>query len=365
MDAGPDGLILHDTVREVVAELLRTNDPRRHMAHRVAAWRQLRRELRTARPADLWRYTADLLYLIENPAVREAFFSTTDHRYSVEPARPEDAEQIDAIVGRHETAAAAEVARVWWRVLPTAFHVARDADGAPAAVRCLCEASEVPVHLLAIDPVVAAWRTHLREQPVPRGQRVLFQRLLLDGEVGAATAPATAALVLDLKRVYLELRPALRRVYAPLTGAAVPSSFAPLGFRVCDGVEPRLGGRVYGLMLNDVGPASIDGWLSNVAAREMLADDDVLLDSARRQLLLDGERIDLTRLEFDVLHYLHERDGRIVDRATLLRDVWGYDWTGGSNVVEVVVSALRRKLGAHAGRLQTVRGVGYRFTLPV
>jgi hypothetical protein len=74
VEFGPDDLALHDTVREVVAALLRVNDPSAHRAHRIAAWWQLRRELRTASPADLWRYTADLLYLIENPAVREAFF---------------------------------------------------------------------------------------------------------------------------------------------------------------------------------------------------------------------------------------------------------------------------------------------------
>ncbi len=73
---------------------------------------------------------------------------------------------------------------------------------------------------------------------------------------------------------------------------------------------------------------------------------------------------DLTKLEFDVLQYLHEREGRIVGRAALLRDVWGYDWSGGSNVVEVVISALRRKLGDNAASLQTVRGAGYRFTAP-
>ena len=48
-------------------------------------------------------------------------------------------------------------------------------------------------------------------------------------------------------------------------------------------------------------------------------------------------------------------------RAALLRDVWGYEWTGGSNVVEVVISALRRKLSGDAGTIATVRGVGYRY----
>jgi DNA-binding winged helix-turn-helix (wHTH) protein len=117
---------------------------------------------------------------------------------------------------------------------------------------------------------------------------------------------------------------------------------------------------VVAALYNDFGPSSIDGWLTDLAAREML--NHALLDPGRRQLILDGTRANLTKLEFDVLQYLHEREGRVVSRATLLRDVWGYDWSGGSNVVEVVISALRRKLGDSAGSLQTVRGAGYRFT---
>jgi hypothetical protein len=355
-----DGLVLHDTMREVVASLLRTNDPGRHRAHRVAAWRQLRRELRTAGPAELWRYTADLLYLIENPNVREAFFPSGGHRFAVEAAGRDDLPVIEAIVERHGSVEARALVRAWWQALPGAFQVARDVDGSVAGFRCLCRDGEAPADLLRRDPVAVAWRTHLKEKPVPRGQRVLFQRWLLDRESGLHPAPSTAALVLDLKRAYLELRPVLRRVYAPLLDTAALATYAPLGFTACEGVDDSMGR----LMVSDFGPASVDGWLSDLAAREMLVDDDLLLDPTRRQLLLDGSRVDLTRLEFDVLHYLHERDGRNVDRASLLRDVWGYDWSGGSNVVEVVVSALRRKLGPQASCLQTVRGAGYRFTAP-
>ena len=62
-----------------------------------------------------------------------------------------------------------------------------------------------------------------------------------------------------------------------------------------------------------------------------------------------------------MLRYLREREGQVVAREALLRDVWGYEWTGGSNVVDVAVSGLRRKLGSSAGALETVRGVGYRL----
>ena len=365
VEFGPDGLVLHETVREVVAALVRVNDPHRYRGHKIAAWRQLRRELRTAPSTDLWRYTADLLYLIENPAVREAFFPTAGQRYAVEPARPADEARITAIAHAHQSGGAVTTMLSWWVALPSAFRVARDFDGSAAAYQCLCEATSVPAWLLAADPVAATWREHLRANPVPRGQQVLFLRHMLAADGGEATTPAHAALILDLKRRYLEMRPNLRRIYSVAADpAAALAQFAPLGFALLPNGAAEIGGTMYHALYNDFGPSSIDGWLTDIAAREILIDDDALLDSDRRQLILDGNRVDLTKLEFDVLQYLHEREGRVVGRAALLRDVWGYHWSGGSNVVEVVISALRRKLGNSAGSLKTVRGAGYRFTAP-
>ncbi|BEP16377.1 ATP-binding protein [Acidothermaceae bacterium B102] len=365
VEFGPDGLVLHETVREVVAALLRVNDPPAYRTHRIAAWRQLRRELRTAPPADLWRYTADLLYLIENPAVREAFFPTASQPYAVEPARPDDEAQIIAIARAHQPAGAVELVRSWWETMATAFRVSRDSDGSPAAFQCLCEATSVPTWLLAADPVAASWREHLRANPVPRGQQVLFLRHMVAADGGEVTTSANAALILDMKRRYLEMRPRLRRIYsAAADPAAALAQLAPLGFDRLPNGTSEIDGTTYHALYNDFGPSSIDGWLTDLAAREMLIDHDALLDPDRRQLILDGARADLTKLEFDVLQYLYEHEGRIVGRAELLRDVWGYDWSGGSNVVEVVISALRRKLGDSAGSLHTVRGAGYRFTSP-
>jgi hypothetical protein len=365
VEFGPDGLALHETVREVVAALLRANDPPAYRAHRIAAWRQLRRELRTAPPADLWRYTADLLYLIENPAVREAFFPSAGQPYAVEPASRADEAHIVAIAGAHQPPEAVTLLRSWWATMPSAFRVARDPDGSVAAFQCVCEATSVPAWLLAADPVAATWREHLRVNPVPRGQQVLLLRHMLAADGGEATTPAHAALVLDLKRRYLEMRPRLRRIYSLAADpTAALSQFAPLGFTRLPAGAAEIGGTTFYAIFNDFGPSSIDGWLTDLAAREMLIDDDALLDPDRRQLVVDGARTDLTKLEFDVLQYLSERQGRVVGRAALLRDVWGYNWSGGSNVVEVVISALRRKLGDNAANLQTVRGAGYRFTAP-
>ena len=242
VELGPDGLVVHDTVREVVAALLRVNDPPTYRAHRIAAWRQLRRELRTAPPADLWRYTADLLYLIENPAVREAFFPTASSG-TRSSGRPGDEAQITAIARAHQPAAAVAVMRSWWDAMPSAFRVARDADGSAAAFQCLCEATSVPARLLSADPVAATWREHLRANPVPRGQQVLFLRHMLAADGGEATTPAHAALILDLKRRYLEMRPRLRRIYSLAADpAAALSQFAPLGFARLPEAPPKSGG---------------------------------------------------------------------------------------------------------------------------
>jgi DNA-binding response OmpR family regulator len=197
---------------------------------------------------------------------------------------------------------------------------------------------------------------------VPRGQRVLFSRFVLAASRGELPSPAHAALSLDIKRVYLELRPALRRIYRQARDlTALLAAAAPLGF-VHLPIPVELDGRVHETLMLDFGPASVDGWLSDVVGRELgTAEADGPFDVAARRLVLDGNPIELTRLEWDVLRYLHERPGEAVARDALLNDVWGYEWTGGSNVVDVVVSAIRKKLGTHAAALETVRGVGYRL----
>jgi hypothetical protein len=231
-----------------------------------------------------------------------------------------------------------------------------------AAFRCLAERDDVPAELLRCDPRAARWREHLRRDPVPRAGRVLFLRYMACRGDGDTPSLAGAALLIDLKRAYFALRPDLRRTYAPaalLQGADGHCAMA-LGYVALPG-EPGPLADEDRSVYNDLGPGSIDGWLADLAARELLVEDEAPVDPVRRELRLDGARVDLTQLEFDVLRYLQEREGRPVRREALLRDVWGYDWTGGSNVVEVAVSSLRKKLGGHAHALRTVRGVGYRL----
>jgi DNA-binding response OmpR family regulator len=174
---------------------------------------------------------------------------------------------------------------------------------------------------------------------------------------------AFARLGLDVKRVYLELRPHLRRLYvsAPDADRAL-NMLSPLGFEALPGAPVQVGEDACWTLVNDFGPGSVDGWLSEVVGRELAAEEPTVLDPATRQLVVDGHGIDLSRLELDVLRHLQRREGIAVTREELLREVWGHQWTGAnSNVVEAVVSGLRKKLGDRAPALETVRGVGYRL----
>jgi two-component system, OmpR family, response regulator MprA len=87
----------------------------------------------------------------------------------------------------------------------------------------------------------------------------------------------------------------------------------------------------------------------------------VVLDSRARIVMYAGRIIELTPREFDLLEFLMRHPRQALTRDTILSGVWGYDFLGGSNVIDVYVRYLRHKLETHGAPslLQTVRGVGY------
>jgi two-component system response regulator MprA len=88
---------------------------------------------------------------------------------------------------------------------------------------------------------------------------------------------------------------------------------------------------------------------------------DVELDCQRRAVTRAGRRIELTQREFDLLEFFLRHPAQVLTRQLIFEHVWGYDFLGESNVIDVYVGYLRRKLddGHPAKLLQTVRGVGY------
>ncbi len=89
------------------------------------------------------------------------------------------------------------------------------------------------------------------------------------------------------------------------------------------------------------------------------------LDLESYRVVVAGRPLDLTYKEFELLRFLAERPGRVFTRPSLLRQVWGYDFYGGTRTVDVHVRRLRSKLGPeHEHLIGTVRGVGYRAVAP-
>ena len=88
---------------------------------------------------------------------------------------------------------------------------------------------------------------------------------------------------------------------------------------------------------------------------------DLTMDVVKRTVTRDGQTIMLTQKEFDLLYELMKKPEEVFTRDELLNEVWGYDYIGQTNTVEVFVRALRNKLDddQHPRLIQTVRGVGY------
>jgi DNA-binding response OmpR family regulator len=93
--------------------------------------------------------------------------------------------------------------------------------------------------------------------------------------------------------------------------------------------------------------------------RTVLRAGDVVLDLRTRRASTGGRTIDLTAREFTMLEVLIRHGGQVLSREQLLSHVWGYDYDPGSNVVDVYIGYLRKKLGP--GAIETVRGMGYRL----
>ncbi len=88
---------------------------------------------------------------------------------------------------------------------------------------------------------------------------------------------------------------------------------------------------------------------------------DVVLDTATREVTRGGRRVDLTTKEFDLLHFFMLHPRQVLSREMIYDRVWGFDFGGESNILEVYIRYLRSKLEANGEPrlIQTVRGVGY------
>ena len=95
--------------------------------------------------------------------------------------------------------------------------------------------------------------------------------------------------------------------------------------------------------------------------RSLLTAGPLTMDTDRHEVSVNGEGVELTRREFDLLRYLLENKERVIAREARLDHVWGFDFVGETNAVDVYIRFLRAKIDEHFGikLIHTVRGVGY------
>ena len=86
----------------------------------------------------------------------------------------------------------------------------------------------------------------------------------------------------------------------------------------------------------------------------------IRIDTSERRVWVEGQIIDFTAIEFDLLLALAQHHGMVLSREQLLEKVWGYDYYGDTRVVDVHIGHIRQKLG-NDKYIETIRAVGYRF----
>ncbi|MCP2247979.1 two-component system, OmpR family, response regulator [Lentzea aerocolonigenes] len=171
--------------------------------------------------------------------------------------------------------------------------------------------------------------------------------------------------VLDLMLPDLDGFTVLDRMRA--AGAMVPVVF----LTARDGTADRVAGLTRGGDDYLVKPFSVEELMARLRAvlrrstgpswkRSVLKVSDLVMDEDTREVRRGGKLVTLTPTEYELLRYLMRRSPAVLTKAQILDHVWEYDFGGRSNVVELVISHLRRKLDdGHEPLIHTVRGVGY------
>lgn len=378
VNATNEGQILHDLVRETISNNLSSRDPERYNLYRSRAWHYFDTESHRTEASNLWQCTADLLYLIENPGVREAFFPKGASEYSVEPATAADWEDIRSISESTESVESAGLNESWWTMHPETFFIARASDGNIAAFYILFEPDKVSSELLIEDPLSSAWSNHLSKNQIDKDERVLFLRKWLTRSIGEAPSPTQAACWLDVKRTYMELRPKLRRLYtAVIDLPAFAPSVSALGFVPINEANVVIGGITYNSAVLDFGPGSVDDWLKGLTGAELGIDADekeelpegtvtiMFADIADSTMLTEKLSDHVFRsqarlLEESLKSVIKDSDGKVVE-GKLLGDGILVVFKSARNAIECALlcndasfkTELRLHIGLHAGDVIT------------
>jgi len=96
-------------------------------------------------------------------------------------------------------------------------------------------------------------------------------------------------------------------------------------------------------------------------SQDQLVFEGLVINIPARTVTIDGERVDLTPKEYELLFYLVQNRNLALSRDKLLRDIWGYDFFGDDRTIDTHIKNLRNNLGKYRDHIVTLRGVGYKF----
>lgn len=362
-----EGVYLAEPVRRAIVDWMTSVEPDRYAAWRDRAADWIIDHLRTAGPAGRWRYMADLLHLLDQPALRDAFFPPDGPAPPVEPARSEDVPAILALVEAQDGPDERRRIEAWLHRLPHRFSVARGPAGEVVAAYAFARPDDPLAGLGAADPVLTAWQAHAATVPSPG--EVLFNRLMVCDAPAEMTAGLTAC-ILDLKRSYIE-RWGLSRIYSYAGHPAVTLPIMlRLGFRPLDMARSDLRGS----LVLDLPGADLVGWVAALVKGDIAPDGEVVeptvhsfgtcrLDTRRRELTRDGVEVPVERQVFDLLVLFARSDGRVLSKNEILEAIWDGRAVS-DDALTSRIKAARRAIGDD-GRSQrlirTVHRIGYQF----
>ncbi|HEX2770908.1 MAG TPA: response regulator transcription factor [Micromonosporaceae bacterium] len=183
------------------------------------------------------------------------------------------------------------------------------------------------------------------------------------------TGPSPSAVLVDARHDLGEARATCRLLHA--TGLDVPliAIVAEAGL-----IAVSADWGIDDVLLAGAGPAEVEARLRLATGRRvppsgtgdgLVRAAELTIDPDTYAARLKGRPLDLTYKEFELLKFLAQHPGRVFTRDQLLREVWGYDYFGGTRTVDVHVRRLRAKLGSeYESMIGTVRQVGYKFVVP-
>ena len=212
--------------------------------------------------------------------------------------------------------------------------------------------TENAAHAAAVEAAVRAEGRAVRVEPTVESGLLAAREwrpdlLLLDLGVGL-TAGGLAAFLRD---------PQVRDGM-PVIAIAAPEQLALVGAGV----------RVDDVIVPPLDPDELRARVARALWLRTGADDgsvlrrgSLVIDLERYTVTVDGEVVDLTYKEYELLRFLAGSPGKPYTREALLNRVWGYDYYGGSRTVDVHIRRIRSKIERHEPYIETVRNVGYRF----